>query len=124
MFNKIVNYIILLKHYKIFTSLLLRLSSIFFSYDLISAFETVYFWPDIGETFKEVYRIIKANGQFIIGQGTDGTHPDDEKWLSTVEGMSVYNASELEEYLLGAGFKSVDAFKKDNSHILVVIAHK
>ena len=92
------------------------------SYDLVSAFETIYFWPDIGNTFKEVLRIIKANGQFIIAQGTDGNHPDDEKWLSTVEGMKVYTADELERYLLNAGFSSVNSFKKEDDYILVVIA--
>ena len=94
------------------------------TYDLVSAFETIYFWPNIGETFKEVSRIIKPNGRFMIAQGTDGTHPDDEKWLATVEGMSVYNASQLKEYLLNAGFKSVEIFKKENDYILVVIAKK
>ena len=94
------------------------------SYDLVSAFETVYFWPDIGKTFKEVSRIIKSNGQFMIAQGTDGNHPDDEKWLATVEGMSVYTAQELEKYLLDAGFRSVKSFKKENDYILVVIAEK
>ncbi len=94
------------------------------TYDLISAFETIYFWPDLNETFKEVFRIIKPNGQFMIAQGTDGNHPDDEKWLNTVEGMSVYNASELEEYLLNAGFNNVESFKKDGDYILVVIAKK
>ena len=57
------------------------------SYDLVSAFETIYFWPNITETFKEVFRIIKPHGQFMIAQGTDGNHPDDEKWLATVEGI-------------------------------------
>ena len=94
------------------------------SYDLVTGFETVYFWPDLAETFKEVSRIIKPNGQFMIAQGTDGTHPDDEKWLATVEGMSVYTAPELEKYLLDAGFSSVDCFKKSNDYILVVIAKK
>ena len=94
------------------------------SYDLVTGFETIYFWPDLGETFKEVLRIIKPNGQFMIAQGTDGTHPDDEKWLATVEGMSVYTASELEKYLLDAGFKSVEIFKKANDYILVVIAQR
>lgn len=94
------------------------------SYDLVSAFETIYFWPDIKETFKEVSRIIKPHGQFMIAQGTDGNHPDDEKWLATVEGMSVYTAQELERYLLDAGFKSVESFKKENDYILVVIAEK
>ncbi len=94
------------------------------TYDLVSAFETIYFWPDIANTFKEVARIIKPNGQFMIAQGTDGNHPDDEKWLSTVEGMSVYTAPELEKYLIEAGFKNVDSFVKENDYILVVIARK
>lgn len=94
------------------------------TYDLVSAFETIYFWPDIENTFKEVLRIIKQNGQFMIAQGTDGNHPDDEKWLNSVEGMTVYTASELEKYLLNAGFGSVESFKKENDYILVVIAKK
>ena len=93
-------------------------------YDIVSAFETIYFWPNIEETFKEVLRIIKENGQFMIAQGTDGNHPDDEKWLNTIEGMSVYTADELEKYLLDAGFESVEIFKKENNYILVVIAKK
>ena len=94
------------------------------SYDLVSAFETIYFWPDIENTFKEVLRIIKPNGQFMIAQGTDGNHPDDEKWLNTVEGMSLYTAQKLEKYLLNAGFSSINIFKKENDYILVVIAKK
>ena len=94
------------------------------TYDLVSAFETIYFWPDIKNTFKEVSRIIKENGQFMIAQGTDGNHPDDEKWLSTVEGMHVYTANQLKEYLTNAGFSSVESFKKEDDYILVVIAKK
>lgn len=94
------------------------------SYDLVSAFETIYFWPDIQETFKEVFRIIKPNGRFMIAQATDGNHPDDEKWVNTVEGMHVYTSPELEKYLLDAGFKSVESRVKENDYILVVIATK
>lgn len=94
------------------------------SYDIVSAFETIYFWPDIENTFKEVLRIIKSDGQFMIAQGTDGNHPDDEKWLNTIEGMSVYTASELKKYLLDAGFSNVNVFKKENDYILVVIGEK
>ena len=93
-------------------------------YDLVTAFETIYFWQDIENTFKEVFRIIKENGRFVIAQGTDGNHPDDEKWLNTVEGMKVYKADELNEYLLNAGFKNVKIHKKKDDYILVVIAEK
>lgn len=94
------------------------------SYNLATAFETIYFWPEIQETFKEVSRVLKPNGRFMIAQGTDGNHPDDEKWLATVEGMSVYTSPELERYLLDAGFKSVESYVKENDYILVVIAQK
>ncbi len=94
------------------------------TYNLVSAFETIYFWPDIQNTFKEVSRIIKPGGQFMMAQGTDGNHPDDEKWLNSVEGMTVYTASELEKYLIDAGFGSVESFKKENDYILIVIAKK
>lgn len=93
-------------------------------YDLVSAFETIYFWPEIQESFREVSRVIKPNGQFMIAQGTDGNHPDDEMWLATVEGMHVYTASDLEKYLLDAGFSRVESHVKENDYIMAVIAHK
>lgn len=94
------------------------------SYDLVTAFETIYFWPDIKETFKEVFRIIRPGGQFMIAQGTDGNHPDDELWLATVEGMNLYTARELEKYLLDAGFKNAKSNVKKDDYILIVIAQK
>ena len=93
-------------------------------YDLVSAFETIYFWPEIQESFREVLRVIRPGGQFMIAQGTDGNHPDDEMWLATVEGMHVYTAEDLKEYLLNAGFSRVESYVKENDHILVVIARK
>ena len=93
-------------------------------YNLVSAFETIYFWPEIGESFKEVSRVIRPGGQFMIAQGTDGNHPDDEMWLATVEGMHVYTAADLEKYLLDAGFSRVESHVKENDYIMVVIAHK
>ena len=94
------------------------------SYDLVSAFETIYFWPDLNETFREVYRIIRPHGKFMIALGTDGNHPDDEKWLNTIEGMNLYTPDQLEEYLINAGFGEVEINIKENEHILVVIAQK
>ncbi len=93
------------------------------TYDVVTAFETIYFWPDLEETFKEVSRIIKPNGQFIIAQETDGNNPEDGNWTN-VEEVNVYTAPELEKYLLNAGFKSVETFKKENDYIIVVIGKR
>lgn len=94
------------------------------TYDKVSAFETIYFWPNIENTFKEVLRIIKPKGQFIIAQGTDGNHPDDKKWLKLVEGMNLYTANDLKKHLINAGFKKVKTQQKENDHIIIVIATK
>lgn len=94
------------------------------AYDLVSAFSTIFFWPDLGETFKEVLRILKPNGQFMIAQGTNGTRPDDKEWVNPDEGINVYTGSQLERYLLDAGFKSVDIFTREGTYLLVVIGKK
>ena len=36
------------------------------TFDVITAFETIYFWPDISEAFKKVYKILKIGGTFMI----------------------------------------------------------
>ena len=94
------------------------------SYDLATAFSTIFFWPDLGESFKEVFRILKPNGQFMMANGIDGTNPADEELADNIEGINLHTPDELEEYLLEAGFKSVEMFKKDNTFISVIIAKK
>ena len=94
------------------------------SYDLATAFSTVFFWPDLSETFKEVRRIIKPNGHFMIAQGTDGTNPEDNEWMDRVAGINVYTAGELGKYLIDAGFKRVEVFRKENTYLLIVIGQK
>ena len=33
-------------------------------FDVVTAFETVYFWPDLAQNFREVYRVLKPGGTF------------------------------------------------------------
>ena len=35
-------------------------------FDAVTAFETVYFWPDLTRCFREVYRVLKVGGTFLI----------------------------------------------------------
>lgn len=36
------------------------------SFDLVSAFETVYFWPDLNRGFREVFRVLAPGGRFLV----------------------------------------------------------
>ena len=34
-------------------------------FDVATAFETVYFWPELAQNFREVYRVLKPGGTFF-----------------------------------------------------------
>ena len=94
------------------------------TFDIVSAFSSIYFWPDFKNTLKKVFKIIKTNGQFMIACGSDGNDPNDENWVDADAGMTVYTEEQLIEYLKKAGFKEIKTYRKENTYILVVIAKK
>ena len=48
------------------------------TFDVVSAFETVYFWPGLEACFAEVNRVMKRGGTFMICNECDGTNAADE----------------------------------------------
>ena len=94
------------------------------TYDLATAFETIYFWPGPLVSFKEVYRILKDDGYFLIVNECDGTNPKDQKWLDMIDGMTIYQENEVVDYLKEAGFKDVRVFRDTAKHWICFLAHK
>ena len=43
-------------------------------FDAVTAFETVYFWPDLPRCFREVYRVLKPGGTFLIYSSKQRRH--------------------------------------------------
>ena len=82
------------------------------TFDLITAFETVYFWPDLPQCFLEVYRVLKPNGTFLICNESNGDSDKDEKWTEIIGGMTIYKDVELKAYLEQVGFYEVQIHKK------------
>ena len=73
-------------------------------FDLATAFETVYFWPGPMESLREVYRVLKPGGTFLIANESDGMSPSDEKWLSTIDGLRIFDKAQLSVFLTEVGF--------------------
>ena len=81
-------------------------------FDAVTAFETVYFWPDLPRCFREVYRVLKVGGTFLICNEANGDTDKDERWTEIIGGMTIYKDTELKAYLEQAGFHEVQIHKK------------
>ena len=92
------------------------------SFDLATAFETVYFWPGPVESFREVYRILRPGGIFLIVNEVDGENPRDSRWLSVIDGMKIFNRSQFVTFLTEAGFSKVIVKRDAKRHWLCVLA--
>lgn len=92
------------------------------SIDIVSAFETIYFWPDLESSFKEIYRVLKLNGQFLISnEGSDRNNTNIKKWADMLE-FSVYTGDELKAMLEPLGFKV--SYELNSSQNIALLAKK
>ena len=80
-------------------------------FDAVTAFETVYFWPNLPQCFREVYRVLKLGGTFLICNESSGDTDKDEKWTEIIGGMTIYSGDELKTFLENAGFCNVQIHK-------------
>lgn len=80
-------------------------------FDVVTAFETVYFWPNLPECFQEVYRVLKPGGTFLICNESNGDTNKDEKWTDIIGGMTIYKGTELKTYLEQTGFRDIQIHK-------------
>ena len=90
------------------------------SFDAVTAFETVYFWPELVRCFAEIHRVLKPGGVFMITNEATGKTKSHEKWQKIVDGMSVYTGEELESLLTNAGFARVvidEDLKRDRLNV-------
>ena len=81
------------------------------AFDAATAFETIYFWPDLAQAFAQVQRVLKPGGIFLLCNEMDGEHPGDDIWTHKIHGMKLYTAPQLQTLLESAGFIDVQTDK-------------
>ena len=92
-------------------------------FDLVTAFETVYFWPSLENGLVELFRVTKPGGTCVIANELDGLDP----YYRNVEravGMLIYTIEEISEALSKAGFTDINARHDEQRHFVCVTATK
>ncbi|PES93252.1 SAM-dependent methyltransferase [Bacillus cereus] len=82
-------------------------------FDLITAFQTHYFWPDVEHDLKEIFRVLKPNGSFLLVAETFKIQYHMDKFKTTEELISLFYTT---------GFQSVKYYEERGC--LCVIGNK
>lgn len=83
------------------------------SFDIVTGFETVYFWPDFVNDSKEVRRVLKDDGiMFICNEAIPDEKDDRQKELIELLDMEIFSEDEFDEYLRQAGFSDIICFSQ------------
>lgn len=90
------------------------------TFDVVTAFETIYFWPGLTDCFREVCRVVKSGGTFFICNESNGETNKDDKWTEKISGMTIYNAVQILTALNQAGFWDAKVEKNDKGWICVI----
>ena len=103
------------------------------TFDIVTAFETVYFWPDFLNDLKEVFRILKYEGMIFIANEALPKE-NDERQMELIEllDMNIYSQDQLNDYLQKAGFSDIninvkesrDSFTGEDADWICVTARK
>ena len=93
-------------------------------FDLVTAFETVYFWPDLTDCFTEICRVLKPSGTFLIVNESDGENAASRKWAEIIDGMRCYTEQQLTGALNATGFSEVKAARCAGKPWLSILATK
>jgi len=86
-------------------------------FDLVTAVETVYFWPNLPSCLQEVNRVLKPGGRFVI---MVEVVDNNSKWTDLVEGMTAYQPRELQAMLNEAGFVHTVVYRKRPSYATII----
>ncbi|SDB03734.1 class I SAM-dependent methyltransferase [Eubacterium oxidoreducens] len=88
------------------------------TFDLVTAVETIYFWPDIERAFAETYRVMKTGATFAVF--CEASDPENHGWSRPADvHFRVYRPEELKTYMENAGMRKVTVRRGPKQYIAV-----
>ncbi|WP_446899074.1 class I SAM-dependent methyltransferase [Clostridium sp. LBM24168] len=90
-------------------------------FDLITAVETIYFWPDLINNLKEIKRVLKPSGKFVIINEMYMDNNSEEQYEEYVDKMNIYTPEELYKIMAKIGYKDIKMEIKEDKHWICYI---
>jgi ubiquinone/menaquinone biosynthesis C-methylase UbiE len=95
-------------------------------FDLVTAVETYYFWPNLADAFKEIRRILKKGGHLLIISEmiADGAYEVENAEIITKTKVHLVPLQEIQRILISTGFDTVKVYRKRKSDWNAILAQK
>ena len=97
-------------------------------FDLITGFETYYFWPDLDKNFKNILRMLKPNGTFLLVNEVfkckdKNKRIRNEGWAKLGK-FHIHNQEEFQNLFENANFKDIRVEIEKSEEYIALIGKK
>jgi len=95
-------------------------------FDLVTAFETIYFWDDLSAGLKRIYHSLKPGGRLaiVVEAWKDGEKKVNCPGAFDCLNLKLYSREELELLLSGSGFVSIEFIKGQRHKWFMALSEK
>jgi len=95
-------------------------------FDLVTAFETYYFWPDLINNLKEIKRTLKPGGVLLMVNETYKHKNFEERNAKIIDilDITIHTPSEYKIFLDKSGFSNIEIKELEDKNWLTAIAYK
>ncbi len=95
-------------------------------FDLVTAVETHYFWPDLPGDMREILRVLKPAGKLIIiAEAYKGGEDDDRlQKLADLANLAFLTASEHRELFSNAGYSGIEIIENQEKRWICAVGRK
>ena len=95
-------------------------------FDLVTAIETYYFWPNLANAFREIKRILKKEGYLLIISEmiNDGVFEVENAEIIAKTRVQLVPLLEMQRILHSAGYSNVKVHRKRKSDWNAIVAQK
>lgn len=96
------------------------------TFNIVSGFETIYFWPDIVNDLREIHRVLKKDGAIFIcnEDKKDENLMDRMGDIVNLLDMTVLSEKELHDLLEEAGFTDIEVYTSNDTNYICAIGRK